>query len=187
MSVKLEKYLNEKRRLLDAESPDDNLIWKGIQGRLHNEDREIRRLNNRIRFLRIRNIAATAIILFSLGYIANDLVNRKNKVSQLTLSTIDSELGRREREYQTLVNYKTIEVSSFNKSQDVEINQLFAEIRDLDKIYDQAMKDLQELGPNDRVINIIFSTYEQKIRLLEMIILQTNKINSHENNEKTIL
>ena len=69
-------------------------------------------------------------------------------------------------------------------SEDIIIKQLFDEIKKLDAVYDQAMRDLKELGPNERVINTIFNTYEQKIRLLELIILETNKINSHENNEQ---
>jgi len=54
-------------------------------------------------------------------------------------------------------------------------------------IYYQAITDLEELGPNEKVINTIFNTYEQKIRLLEIIILETNKSTSHENDEKSIL
>jgi len=49
------------------------------------------------------------------------------------------------------------------------------------------LRDLKELGPDEKVINTIFSTYEQKIKLLEMIIIETNKISRHENDEKTIL
>lgn len=186
MSVKLEKYLRRQRDSLDVESPDDSLIWDSIKSNMHNENRDIKHLKNKIRLLRIRNIAATAIILFSLGYIANDIVNGKAAGRKITLSSIDNQLGRREMEYKTLVNYKTEEVKTFAGSDDKVIIQLFSEIKDLDLIYDQAMKDLRELGPNEKVINTIFSTYEQKIRLLELIILETNKTNSHENNEKII-
>jgi hypothetical protein len=185
MPVKLEKYLKGQRMNLDVESPDDK-NWEKIQSRLHFENRDIRRLNNKIRLLKIRNIAATAIILFSLGYIANDIVKGKFSATHITLSSIDSELGRREKEYKSLVDYKTEEVKSFSGSGDKVISQLFEEIGKLDAIYNQAMLDLKVLGPNERVINTIFSTYEQKIRLLELIILESNK-KSHENNEKIIL
>jgi hypothetical protein len=187
MSVKLEKYLNRQRDSLDVESPDDSLIWDSIQHKMHYENPDIKHLNNKIRLLQIRNIAATAIILFTLGYIANDIVNGKVSGRKVTLSSIDSQLGRREMDYRTLVNFKTEEVKTFVSSDDKVIVQLFSEIKDLDAIYDQAMKDLRELGPNEKVINTIFSTYEQKIRLLELIVLETNKKSSHENNEKIIL
>jgi hypothetical protein len=186
MSAKLEKYLKEKRQNLDVESPDDTSIWMGIQSGLRTERHEVKRLTN-TRLIRIRNIAATVIILFSLGYIANDIINGRIADRNISLSSIDSELGRREKDYQELVSFKTEEVSSFTASGDVVITELFDEIRKLDTIYNEAMKDLNELGPNEKVINIIFNTYEQKIRLLELIIFETNKINSHENNEKFIL
>jgi hypothetical protein len=169
-----------------VESPDDDAVWAGIQSGLRHEDRDILSLKNKIRFLRLRNFAATAIILFSLGYIANDIVNRKMSDKPVTLSSIDTDLGRRELEYKTLVNFKTEEVRSITGSEDKIIIQLFEEIRKLDIVYDQAMKDLKVLGSDERVINTIFSTYEQKIRLLELIILETNK-KSHENSEKIIL
>jgi hypothetical protein len=187
MSVKLEKYLSRQRKNLDVESPDDSLIWDSINRKIHHDTGDIRHLNNKIRLLRIRNIAATAIILFSLGYIANDIVNSKASGSKVTLSSIDSQLGRREMDYKTLINFKTDEVKTYSGSDDKVVIQLFAEIKSLDLIYDQAMKDLKELGPNDKVINTIFSTYEQKIRLLELIILETNKKDSHENIKKVIL
>jgi hypothetical protein len=187
MSVKLEKYLTEHREKLDVESPDDTAIWDGIQKRLNPESPAKRNIFTGTRLIRMRNIAATIIIIFSLGYITNDLINNKAHSSDITLSSIDSGLGRREDEYKTLVNYKTEEVRLFAGSDDAVIKELFEEIKELDLIYDQAMIDLKVLGPNEKVIHTIFSTYEQKIRLLELVILETNKKNSHENNEKIIL
>ena len=187
MSVKLDKYLVEQRNKLDVESPDDNNIWKGIEKRLNREKNGINFPEGKNRFIKIRNIAAAAFIIFSLGYIANDIINARNHVRPVTLSSIDINLGRRENEYKTLVNFKTREVRSFSGSGNAEIRELFDEISNLDLIYDQAMRDLKEIGPDEKVINTIFSTYEQKIRLLEMIIIETNKINRHENDEKTVL
>jgi hypothetical protein len=103
------------------------------------------------------------------------------------LSAIDINLGRRENEYKSLVSFKTKEVSSFSGSRDIVIKELFEEIGKLDLIYDQSVKDLKELGPDEKVINTIFSTYEQKIRLLELIIIETNKTDRHENDEKNNL
>jgi hypothetical protein len=187
MSVKLEKYLSRHRESLDAETPDDNIIWAGIQEGLKRKNQPVKLQAGKAMLIRIRNIAAVAVILFSLGYIANDIINGRIAGRKISLSSIDNELGRREMEYKTLVNFKTEEVKSFSNSDDVIIKQLFDEIKKLDGVYEQTMKDLKELGPNERVINTIFNTYEQKIRLLELIILETNKINSHESNSKIIL
>ena len=187
MSVKLEKYLIKQRKNLDVESPDDGAIWKGIQGGLRNEALSGKQRITKTRIVRIRNIAAAAFILFSLGYIANDIINSRIHGRTVTLSSIDRELGRREKAYKTLVSFKTEEVRSIAASDNKIILELFEEIKKLDLNYDQAMKDLKELGPNEKVIHTIFDTYEQKIRLLELIIIETNKIKGHENNEKIIL
>ena len=187
MSVKLEKYLSRQRENLDVETPDDNIIWAGIQEGLHPDKQPVKHQISKTMLIRIRNIAAAVFIIFSLGYIANDIINAGNRNRTITLSSIDKNLGRRENEYKTLVNFKTNEVRSFSGSGDAEIKELFEEIGKLDLVYDQSMKDLKELGPDEKVINTIFSTYEQKIKLLEMIIIETNKISRHENDEKTIL
>jgi hypothetical protein len=187
MPVKLEKYLSVQRKNLDVEAPDDSVIWEGIRGRLSVQRPAMESPERKIRLIRIRNIAALAFILFSLGYIANDLINGRIHDRAITLSSIDNALGRREKEYKSLIRVKTEEVSTFSSSGDLIISELFEEIKKLDLIYDQAMKDLKELGPNEKVINTIFSTYEQRIRLLELIILESNKINRNENNEKIIL
>ena len=68
-------------------------------------------------------------------------------------------------DYKTLVSFKTEEVRAFAGSDNKIIKELFDEIKNLDLNYDQAMKDLKELGPNEKVIHTIFDTYEQKIRL----------------------
>ena len=187
MSVRLEKYLSGQRENLDVETPDDNVIWAGIQKNLDTKKWPVKHLIKKKMIIRFRNIAAGVIILFSLGYIANDIINGRIAGRKISLSSINNALGRREKEYMTLVSLKTEEVKSFSGSDDVIIKQLFDEIKKLDAVYDQSMKDLKELGPNQRVINTIFNTYEQKIRLLELIILETNKINSHESNSKIIL
>jgi hypothetical protein len=187
MSVKLEDYLKRQRKDLDVESPDDNAIWEGIRSEIHSASNEGRKIPGRTKLIRIRNIAATVIILFSLGYIANDIFNSRISGRSVTLSSIDKELGQREKDYKALIIFKTEEVSSYAGSKDIVIEELFGEIKKLDLIYDQAMTDLKELGANEKVINTIFGTYELKIRLLELIILETNKQNSHENNEKIIL
>lgn len=177
MSRKLEKYLTSERDRLDMEKPDDDRIWQGISSRLSGSGRKEERKILRPVFYRIIKIAALAFILFSLGYITNDIIKvRRNDVTTgPVLSSVDSELGRRESRYQELINLKTVEVNSFSTCHDSILVQLFSEIKKLDTIYAESVKDLKEIGPEERIINTIFATYEQKIRLLELIIFETNK------------
>jgi hypothetical protein len=160
MSRKLEKYLGAERKNLDVESPDDDSIWKGIEIKLRDKKAESVRKSSRLRLIRYSSIAAVAIILITLGYFSSDLIRKKPAYYKVTLSSINSRLGQREMEYKAKVSFKTNVVSSFRYTNNGVIHQLFRELNKLDTIYSQSMRDLKELGPDERVINTIFDTYD---------------------------
>lgn len=184
MSRKLEKYLLEQRASMDVESPDDALIWEGIRSELQQAD--VRRERRR-RLIGIRNMAAVIIILVSVGYMVMDLAGAGSMGKEITLADIDRHLGTREKEYRTQVDLKFHEAGSFNEVDNLIVAELWEEIKKLDVIYEQTMKDLNELGYNEQVIHTIFDTYEKKIYLLELIILENNKSHFHENDETLFL
>ena len=184
MSTDLERYLQNQRKELDVESPDDQMIWEGIRkGLLASETRS----EKRNILIRIRNIAAVALIVLSLGYIVSDVIGERRINEEISLASIDKELGTREQEYRTMVSFKQKEARSFNYVDNVIIMELLEEIQKLDTIYEQTLEDLSELGYNEKVINTIFDTYEKKIYLLELIILENNKIKNHETDESLFL
>jgi len=184
MPTDLEKYLKERRSELDVESPDDQLIWEGIRQDLQ---RSRPATGNRRLWIRIRNTAAVIIIVISVGYMVVDIVGERRSAARITLSDFDRDLGAREKEYRKIVSFKEQEVSSFNNTDNMIIAELFEEIQKLDTIYEETLKDLNELGYNERVIQTIFDTYAKKICLLELIILENNKIKNHEKEENLFL
>ncbi len=105
----------------------------------------------------------------------------------MTLAKIDKTLGERENEYRALINLKKEEIRSYSRNDSKIIEDLFEEMQRIDNMYDQAMEDLNEIGYNEKIINTIFDTYEKKIQILELIILETNNINNHENEEAIFL
>ena len=169
---------------MDVESPDDQVIWEGIRKGLQQADS---RSDRKRMLIRIRNIAAAVIIVVSVGYMINDIIGDRRMGGGVSLADIDRDLGAREKEYRTLVSFKEQEASTFNYVDNVIIAELLEEIQKLDTIYEQTMKDLSELGYNEQVINTIFDTYEKKIYLLELIILENNKIKNHETDEGLFL
>jgi len=184
MSNELEKYLKSQRDSLDVESPDDQLIWEGIRQELHVSG--TRRDKRRV-LIRIRNIAAAIILVISVGYMVQDILGDRRIGREYSLADIDQSLGEREKEYRTLVSFKQQEAGSFNHVDNVIIAELLEEIQKLDTIYEETMKDLGELGYNEQVIQTIFDTYEKKIYLLELVILENNKIKNHETEENLFL
>jgi len=184
MWTDLEKYLKKQREDLDVESPDDQIIWEGIRKGLQTSDT---RTEKRRILIRIRNIAAVAVIVMCLGYVVYDIIEEDWLTREISLAKMDRDLGEREKEYRALVSYKQNEIGSFNQIDNIIIAELLEEIQKLDTIYEQTMKDLSELGYNEKVINTIFDTYEKKIYLLELIILENNKIKNHETDENLFL
>ena len=184
MSTDLEKYLLEQREAMDVESPDDALIWEGIRKGIQEVDN---RSDRKRLLIRIRNIAAVAIILVSVTYMITDLMGERGFGKELSLADLDRDLGVREKEYRSMVALKFEEARTYNYVDNVIISELLEEIQKLDTIYEQTLKDLNELGYNELVIQTIFDTYEKKIYLLELIILENNKIKNYENDENLFL
>jgi hypothetical protein len=184
MSKDLEKYLQKQREAMDVESPDDALIWEGIRKDLHQA--EVRSERKRM-WIRLRNMAAVLIILVSVGYMVFDLIGEGRMGKELSLADLDQELGSREKEYRSKVALKYEEAQTYNYVDDVIIAELLEEIQKLDTIYEETLEDLNELGYDEQVIQTIFDTYEKKIYLLELIILENNKIKNHENKENLFL
>jgi len=184
MSTDLEKYLQKQREALDVESPDDQLIWEGIRTEIQQADT---RSDRKRMLIRIRNIAAVVILVLSVGYMVQDIIWDRNPGSGFTLADIDNDLGTREKEYRTLVSFKQEEAKMFSYVDNLIIAELQEEIQKLDTIYEETMKDLGEIGYNEQVIQTIFDTYEKKIYLLELIILENNKIRNHETEESLFL
>lgn len=183
MRTDLEKYLQANRRDLDVETPDDQLIWEGLRNELQAEKGRGYRKNRR---QLIRNYAAAVVVLLSLGYVAHDLLSERAG-KRFDLSSINEELGTRENEYKSLVAYKLNEAMPANEIDNLIIKELFEEIDRLDTIYEVTLKDLKEMGYNEQAINTIFDTYEKKIYLLELIILENNKIQNHETDQSLFL
>jgi hypothetical protein len=184
MPTELEKYLQEQRAHLDVEAPDDQIIWEGIRQDLL--EGEIRARKKR-RLIRIRNLAAMIILILSVTYVTFDLIGERSSGEKISLASVDRELGDREKEYQTMLSYKMREAGPLNELDNLIVAELLEEIQRLDTIYEQTMKDLEELGYNEQVIHTIFDTYEKKIYLLELIILENNKIKNHEREQSILL
>ncbi len=184
MSTKLEKYLNKNRSAIDVEYPDDDAIWKRIK-----ENRPVQKSREARKSFRIssklQRIAASVIIVIALSYIAIDLsigitINKNNSLSQ-----INSQYGEIEKNYMQMVKYKKEEIHNTSVPDNEIIRSILGELKQLDKLYSETQEDLLKLGDNERVVNTIFNIYERKIELLERIIVETNKNDNYEKNNKS--
>lgn len=187
MSTDLDKYLKENRTKLDVENPDDESIWEGIRSGIQNVSTGSKKPRRKMIFMRVSNIAAIVLIALLAGYVINDIIGDITLGRKITLASISSELGQKEKDYKELISYKEREIGPFDEIENVIVNELVEELNRLDTIYDTVMDDLNRNGYNEKIVNIIFDTYEKKIRILELIIMETNKIQKYENEENIAL
>lgn len=157
------------------EEPDDQLIWEGIRKEMHPP---LHGQKNRTIWLKFRNLAAAAVVILALGYMIGDLVGEGRDGRDVGLASLNDELGHMERDYKEMLAVKLLEAGTYDPNvQNLIVAELYEEIQKLDTIYELTLKDLGELGYNDQIIQTIFDTYEKKIYLLELIILENNKYN----------
>ena len=187
MSTDLEKYIKQNRKSLDVEIPDDASIWEGIQKGRQESLSGSRKSHGKVILLRMRNLAALILIALLAGYVINDIIGNSGSGREITLASIDSELAQKEKDYQKLISYKRQEIGSFDEIDNIIISELVEELGRLDTIYDTVMDDLNENGYNEKIVNTIFDTYEKKIKILELIILETNKTQKYEDRKNYAL
>jgi hypothetical protein len=184
MSTKFEKYLKEKRHILDVEYPDDEAIWKRIEE--NRPEQKSRKVGKSIRInSNLRRIAASVIIVIALSYIAIDLSIGISFNNNSSLALINSQYGEIEKNYLQEVKYRKEEINKVSVPDNDIIRSITDELKQLDKLFSETQKDLIELGDNERAVNTIFNMYERKIELLERIIVETDKYDNYEKNNKS--
>jgi hypothetical protein len=180
MKIDLNKYLKLKRNELDVEQPDDAKIWQGIRKELHSKKYSGK--------WNLWKIAAIFLAVFTLTYIIhNELIREKERT--FSLNQINKSLGQKELEYQQMVFLKmqAANIGELNTNTDIEIiSVLINELDELDMIYQDAMRDLEQHGYLEQIVSIIFDTYEKRIRILEQIIMESQKLEMYENDNEEI-
>jgi hypothetical protein len=180
MKVNIEKYLKDKREHLDVEQPDDAMLWEGIRKGIL--------LEKKPRTLNFWKVAAIFLAIFTISYIVYNEINRERE-REFTLSQINETLGEREREYQQMV-LKKMEAANFREISSYTENDilpvLINELNELDTIYRDAMNDLKQHGYLEQIVHIIFDTYEKRMRILEQIIMESQKLEMYENDNQEI-
>lgn len=169
--MKLEKYLKENRLRLDAEQPDDELLWKGISQQL--------RKNKPERGNWFWKIAAVFLFGVLITYVTVKETS-KEKVVIISLADVSKELGEQEAALKLVADKKWAEIGPLSVEDKTQFQFLLDELNELDKVYSEYEKDLNEIGGNEQIINALLDYYEKKIRILNRLSLEIQKQKSHE-------
>lgn len=174
MKLDLEKYLEKNRQELDAETPDDTLIWQGIRQGIKN-DRQV-----------LSNWFWKAAAIFLLGVLSTYIVinkTEKTPVVVVTLADISQELGRQEAELKLIADRKWEEIKPLLPTENNELQFLLDELKELDVVYVTYREDLYKTGVNEQITQVLLDYYEKKIRILNRLLLEIQK---QKNYEKTV-
>ena len=168
MKKNLEKYLKKKRSTLDVDTPDDDLLWQGIQSGMHKK----RTLNAAIFW----KVAAIFLLVVSTTYV---VYNETNKSKFAVLANVSPELKKQEAELidTAQAKWKLIKTSGSDLSQ---LQFLLEELDQLDEIYASYKSDLKEDGANEFIVRALLDYHAKKIRILDNILHEIEKQNKDE-------
>lgn len=178
MKIDIEKYIKHNRQALDSDQPNESMLWEGINRGLTRRERGTSRL--------LWRVAAAAVFIVAVAAVSLKVMDRP-LFTKSSLAEIDSELGEREKQYLELVTQKTASINRHGTKKIEIVDFLMEELKFLDKIYEEAMADLEQTGYSEQIVNIIFDTYEKRIEILEQIILEIQKSKIEQAHETKIL
>jgi len=172
MKHTLESYLDRHRDHLDVPLPEEDQLWEGISARLNTRQQRNHWL---------RKAAAIFLLLVSVSSLTIYSVNRSlhQPAQGITLSDISRELAAEEEAFRQSVYAKMEEIRLQELPPELSFT-LFQELHQIDLQYDAYLADLQILGDNPKVVLGLIRCYEQKIKILEKTLRESEKTKRHE-------
>jgi len=168
----IEEYIKNNRDQLDIDQPDDDRIWAEIRHKSAGKRRSM---------YRILKIAVSLLILFGSIYLFYSKVLSIKKPSEVfSLGTISNELAEKESFYLAVITKKMEEINQHEIDQD-QFRSFYKELEYLDILDKEYLEDMKELGPNEKIIKAILNNYEKRVHLLEKLLNEIEKKQSHEN------
>ena len=171
MKTDLEKYLKEKRLQLDVEQPDENSIWEGIKAGMVEKRKILPNWFWKVAAVFLLGVLTTYVVMTETG------LGSKNVI---TLSDVSEELGRQEAEFKMVADKKWEEVKPLISKNREDFQFLLNELEELESVQKIYQQDLNEIGANEYIIRALLDYHEKKIRILDRLLLETQKQNNHE-------
>ncbi|MBT8385338.1 MAG: hypothetical protein KJO83_06485 [Bacteroidia bacterium] len=146
----------------------------------------------RVRNYLILKIAASILIIVSIGYLAithqpSDGINNSQNSSIVDLGTVSPEMKQIENYYLTAINYEMASLEVNPEAKEV-LDQYLEKISELTKAYKQLNIDLSQNGITEKTINALITNLQLRLQLLLELKDTMNEIKTSKtsNNEVTI-
>jgi hypothetical protein len=168
--MKLESFIRNNRKELDVEKPDEKYLWEKIRYELKKSKK------SRLRVF-FRSAAAIAAIMI-LSVVTAYFIGRSQQPKLIFVNT-DPELAKQENLLlEQITDYsKQIRKTRFNSAILITTKTDLNYIDDLITLYSE---DLIQNGPNPRLINSLMDLYRKKILILNRMLNEIEKNESHE-------
>ncbi|MCF8366202.1 MAG: hypothetical protein K9H16_10485, partial [Bacteroidales bacterium] len=174
MKSNFEKYLRAQHPKMDIDEPDDEVIWKKIEGRLNISKPGWRVVSWKA--------AAIFIFLISSTYIYyNEFYrNKTSGIYNITLSEIEPAYAVQVESYAAEIDARW-KLINHSKSGDLKKFKLFFnELNDLDTMYREYQEDFRAYGYNERLVRAMLDYYDKRIRILDRILMEIEKQKDYE-------
>lgn len=180
----LEDFIkNNQSDFKEVESPSIERMWKGVQ-----DDLKGKKEPSVFTIRKTHFFAIAASILLLIGFLSGSLWQRSNSTpTPNSLADLSPELAKKEAEFQKLIAQKEAEIG-LNQLGKEAFQDIFEELELLENIHKEYQKDIPSYGQNDQLIETLIKYYEQKIRILERLSKEIEKLKYHEkrNSEKRL-
>jgi hypothetical protein len=173
MEDKFEKFIAENREAFEFHDPDPK-IWNRIESNL--------RFKNKPGWKQILQRVAVVAVIFAASYVVNEMVHRY-KQGELKADHAATKnyavpgLTEAETYYTNLLNQKMDELKPVMANCPALAEELNYDMSELDSVYTDLKKDLEDNMANQEVVEAIIENYRLKIRILEELL---SEIKSHE-------
>ncbi len=174
--MNIEEYIRKNRNQLDVEKADEDYLWTGISHSLKSKLKQKR-------FFTIK-IAAAVILVIALSFITYQVTSLRSN-QQLILAKIDPNLAKQEAQFQNQIKtyYQVLQKTTYNEDL---LTTSFRDLEYIDTLINKYSDDLNQNGPNPKLINSLMDLYQKKIKLLDRMLNEIEKNQNYENNKTNI-
>ncbi|GEM_PF-5681034 len=169
MKDNFSEYMNKQREALDADLPNEGMIWDGIES-----DMLVHRYQKRMRLWQAAAIVALLISASYIGWdwnkdaqLAKQSTPASSEIAQGPIATVESS-------YQAQLATLQEELEA-RQADPVQLASYYEELKTIEETAQDFSKDLPITSNKQQLAMILVDTYEKKIRLLEKMLLEIDR------------
>lgn len=168
MKDELERFIKSHRKEFDqVESPDLEAIWQDINRKVHQHSRVFS-------ILKIAaSITLIAMAAYWLGY------HQQQKEMIVAVEDYYPEWTEVKAHYSSIIKRKMEEIEKVSVDTK-QFQYLYDELDFIEQEYDSQIQDLNEYGTDEELIRLLITYHERKLRVLETILREFEKLKYNE-------